>query len=225
MNWEELSIIIPVGPDEHEHVYLLKDLTPLFGKSEIICVFAKGSEKTVDNVKCISASQGRANQLNEGAKAANRKYLWFIHADSRIMKESFLGLKKAIYNAPDKLSYFNLKYTVEEGRQFRINEWGIRLRSRIFGVPFGDQGFLINKDIFFDSGGYPVTVDYGEDHIFIWKLRQRGIKLNCISNYLESSPRKYREYGRIKLMIKYQKMWIKQAMPEVIIFLKSRGVL
>lgn len=48
-----------------------------------------------------------------------------------------------------------------------LNAIGANVRSKVFGLPFGDQGFLIRKEVFTNLGGYPVDCYYGEDHLFV----------------------------------------------------------
>ncbi len=181
INIEQVSIIIPAAPDEPALETLLGDLKPL------------------DNEIIISSEGTRAKSLNAGAAKAQHKFLWFLHADSRVTKENILALDKSLQQNPDALHYFDLKFDTPSLPI--LNAWGANMRSRLFALPYGDQGFCISKKLFEEAGGYPEDIPYGEDLMFARKARQAGIKLNRIPSKLTTSARKYRERGWLKLTL------------------------
>lgn len=225
MSVKKLSIIIPVGPDEDQLHGLLDDLVVLPEETEIILVTAEEYEfhhtQLVERehplrhrIRRVQASPGRASQQNAGAAAAQHEYLWFLHADSRVKPECLTAIEAALATAPDALHYFCLAFIDDGPRLIRLNEWGARLRSQILGLPFGDQGFCLHRDQFARIGGFPEHAPYGEDHLLIWHARQAGIRLRCTGTELQTSARKYREKGWLALTLRYQFLWIKQALPE-----------
>jgi hypothetical protein len=50
---------------------------------------------------------------------------------------------------------------------------------------------LINKKLFNFLGEFTEGLEKGEDHEFIWKAKQLGIKINIIDNYILTSGIKY----------------------------------
>jgi len=218
------TIIIPLGPDEDQLPALLSDLTQLPRETEIILVtcgdmvdnhpMVAGS-LMIDRVRWIRSDQGRAQQQNAGAKVANRDFLWFLHADSRVTPENLHALETSLQKSPDALHYFHLKFKSDGPRGVVLNEWGTRFRSQVLGIPWGDQGFCLARKIFERIGRFPEDVPYGEDHLLIWHARQAGIRLRCTGDALVTSARKYHRHGWVSLTWKYQMLWIKQALPEV----------
>lgn len=190
----KLSVIIPVGPNEDSHSNLLKDLECLPDDVEII----------------VEQSSSRAQALNSGAAKAKGEFLWFLHADSKVTEEMVPRLFQLFSEDGGCLFYFDLKFY---DKWMKINEIGAFLRSRLFGVPFGDQGFCIARNLFEKVGGYPVDVSYGEDHLFVWMAKRVGVKLHPVGLKIGTSARKYKEVGWFKLTCMYQFMWIKQAFP------------
>ena len=89
--------------------------------------------------------------------------------------------------------YFSLKF--EDGRILRLNSLGANLRSRLFSLPYGDQGFCLSKELFLRIGGFPENVKYGEDLYFVLKTKRLGIPIINIPNYLITSSRKYLNNG------------------------------
>jgi len=171
-------------------------------------------------LKLITSRPGRAAALNAGAEYANGDFFWFLHADSRFGKATLKTLNAALTARPEALHFFRLSF-MDDGRSamIRLNQWGARIRSEFFKVPFGDQGFCISRENFHRIGGFPETVSYGEDHLFLWKARQLGIDPVCTGSELYTSARKYDQAGWGRLTLKYQYFWLKQALPEYVTLL------
>lgn len=204
--FEQVSIVIPVYHQEDRLETLHADLAPIRHKAEIL----------------ICEEGSRAKSLNAGAGRAQRPFLWFLHADSRVNAGNLDSLSKAIEKNPDMLHYFDLAFAADGPAIARLNAFGANLRSRIFGLPFGDQGFCISKDRFGAAGFYREDLPYGEDLMFVWKARQKGIRLNRIPSKLITSARKYRQHGWLKLTALYQVRWIKMSAPEAFRLIKKR---
>ncbi len=192
----EISIIIPFTPREVQINDLLDDLQSipdsdllLIGESDLIipnkfkgCFF--------------KAPLNRAIQLNHGAKYAKGKFLWFLHADSRIKKldlEIFLNTYK---NYPNDLHYFDLKF-LGPFKKLKLNEMGAKFRSDYLKLPFGDQGLVVSKNIFKKIGGFPL-VPLGEDLLFVKSVRRSGVKIRNCGAKIYTSPRKYEKDGWLR---------------------------
>ncbi|MBL4767489.1 MAG: glycosyltransferase family 2 protein [Rhodobacteraceae bacterium] len=224
MSLTRLSIIIPLGPEEDQLAPLLADLAQLPAATEIILVACEGQEPEVGDkpVRWLRSEQGRALQQNVGAKAATGAFLWFLHADSRVTPEALAALERSLKVAPEALHYFHLKFKGDGPRAMGLNEAGAWFRSEILGVPFGDQGFCLGKDIFARIGGFNETAAFGEDHLLVWQARQAGVKLRCVGASLPTSARKYSIHGWGALTLKYQLLWLRQAAPELVKLLRLR---
>jgi len=84
----------------------------------------------------------------------------------------------------------------------------------LLGVPFGDQGFCVTKKKYNLIGGFLETAPYGEDHLFVWHAKQRGIRIRSTNAALKTSARKYRQSGWFTTTLLYYQLWTKQASPE-----------
>jgi GT2 family glycosyltransferase len=173
-------------------------------------------ELSVDlKVRWLTSAPGRARQLNEGARASVRPYLWFLHADSRFTPFTLQALQESLNEEPGALHYFDLAYSEEDRPALmRLNELGAWWRSRLLGLPFGDQGFCLSRDNFNKLGGFSESVEYGEDHLLVWRAKELGIPLRATGAPLLTSPRKYSERGWARTTLKHQLLSLKQAMPE-----------
>lgn len=192
---KEISIVIPVRTQE-EATKLLQQLEG--HGAEII----------------VSAEEGRAKSLNLGAAQASRKFLWFLHADSILPEGTFSHLQQSLQQNEAALHYFDLKFANDGPGLIRLNAWGANMRAQFLGLPFGDQGLCIRKDLFFKTGGYPEHASYGEDHLFTWQARRHGIKLKPVGAFITTSAIAYKKEGWLKLTLQRQFQWVFQALPQ-----------
>lgn len=186
----DLSIIIPVARRENDFK-LIKQLREKFKGCEIIIVcdetneVIKSAKLQVDQFHLLKNSS-RAKALNKGANLSNRKNLWFLHLDSNIehiQLSDLTGLDEFT------VSTFLLKFD-------QTNCWwiaaGANFRTKTFGIPFGDQSFLMSKKLFNFAGGFDENLSLGEDHEFIWQIKSLNIKLNIINKKIITSAIKYK---------------------------------
>jgi len=191
----KISVVIPLAPSETKHQTLIASLP--------------------EELEIITSQEGsRAASLNAGAAKATGDYLWFLHADSELDAACVPALTQAIKQHPDALFYFDLAFARDGAWLMWLNALGARFRSRILGVPFGDQGLCIRKALFEKLGGFPEDLAYGEDHIFVWRARQVGIRLKPTNATITTSARKYHAHGWFATTFKHQYLWVKQAWPE-----------
>lgn len=211
-----LSIIIPLAPNEMAWRDLLPDLNVLSNNCEIILATSHNAP-TIEvpiSIRQVQEGSNRAAQMNAAAKQATGAYLWFLHADSRLHRTTIPALLKVIVTAPQALFYADLVFLSPALPLMTLNAWGANFRSRILGMPFGDQGLCIHKNSFHELGGYPENTAYGEDHLFVWYARQQGIKLCPINAPLYTSARKYQINGWLATTLNHLTLTFKQAFPE-----------
>lgn len=173
-----------------------------------------GFKSHYPQVRFISTQKGRGKQLNAGARAAKKEFLWFLHADSRLTRNTFESLCTSLNTNSHALHYFNLEFLKDGPSLMKLNTIGCWIRSHLMGVPFGDQGFCISRKNFRKVGGFPENVKYGEDHLFIWHAKQKGIPLRCTGGTIKTSARKYKDRGWVRTTLSHARLWTKQAFPE-----------
>lgn len=233
-----LSVVIPVGPAEQtlgdlplklRHAFSdTPGLALLVERWEIILVFCEASRHLGQQLPpeagftVLYADAGRAKQMNTGAAAATGRFIWFLHLDSNITPMHCLRLSERIMQRSDALHYFPLAFQNDGAGLMALNQWGANVRSDVLNVPFGDQAFCLSARQFRQLGGYPEEVAYGEDHLLVWYARQAGIALCSTGVALPTSARKYAAHGWLKLTLRYQYLWIRQAWPEFLCLLRRR---
>lgn len=130
--------------------------------------------------------------MNAAAKTARGKYLWFVHADSRIESFSLAMLFSCFNDYPLALRYLRLKFLDDGSRLLFLNTFFARLRADVFKIPFGDQGFLLSRELFSLLNGFDENSEIQEDHDFIWKAKIKGYPIEVIDGFLYTSGRKYK---------------------------------
>ena len=193
MSKKKFSIIIPVSKNERDFS-LIKNIKSRFYDYEIIlCIDDQNnlSEETLSEInnnanKIIKIDNStRGKSLNAGALRAENNYLWFLHIDSKIDNIAADDLDKLKDN---QLGYFKLSF---DSKINQINASGANFRSKNFDLPFGDQSFLIKKNLFNLIGRFDETLKEGEDHKFVWDAKSLGVEIKEISKHIVSSARKY----------------------------------
>lgn len=198
-----LSIIVPLAPKEMRGASLLADLRNVPVDVEIILCGVAGCALPFKTVECVGGATvrhctsraGRAVQMNAGARAARGRWLWFLHADSRVPAATLAALRRFIASDTGALGYFALRYADDGPALVRLNAMAANWRSRWLGLPFGDQGFVMTRTLFQHLGGYDETLARGEDHAFVWRARALKVARQRIPALVGTSARNYAERG------------------------------
>lgn len=216
-------MIIPLAPGETEWKTLVKQLKSLSVRHEII--LATGNPKpefAAAGARVVQGRYGRAQLMNAAAREAKGNMLWFLHADSKPGKGALEAAGKLASHTSRTLHYNDLKFRKDGPALMKLNAWAVRFRSDVLKMPFGDQGFLISKNLFEELGGYREDVVYGEDHLLVWKARQEGVAISRTGGSVSTSARKYRKGGWLKTTWKHVCLTVKQGVPQMLILLQKK---
>ena len=156
-----ISIIIPtlnaaqtIGPalgvlSEGLDAGLIGELIIVDGGSE------DGIEEVANQIGATFASvpASRGGQLAHGASLATRPWLLFVHADT-VLSEAWVGAVAAHLSHPKTAGYFGLAFDASGFRPRLVAGWA-NFRSRVFGLPYGDQALLITRKLYEEVGGHP----------------------------------------------------------------------
>mgnify|MGYP001431665040 CR=1 FL=1 len=186
-----LSIIIPTLNEAKNLPLLLSDLAEIKEISEIIVIDSNSKDATKDiasiyGAKCFNTiERNRGFQLNKGAKSAKGNWLLFIHADSRLNQNWSKEISN-ILSLDNKFIYFFRFKVNNNSLIFRFLELIVNLRTLILKTPYGDQGLLINREIYFKYGGYK-NIPIMEDIDFINRIKVNECLCELNSSILTSS--------------------------------------
>ncbi len=208
-----LSIVLPVGPGDTAwpplYAALHRDAVP----AELLLVFADGDPQCAPS-DALRAATGRAAQQNLGAAHATREWLWFVHADSRLLPATLRALRIFLDRNEAALGWFELRFADDGPRAMRWNARGANWRSRMFDLPFGDQGLLLPRAAFARLGGFDERLRYGEDIALVRRARRDGLPLRPVGAALLTSARKYAEHGWLRTTLRHLRLTATQAWRE-----------
>ncbi|MEO1140661.1 MAG: TIGR04283 family arsenosugar biosynthesis glycosyltransferase [Pseudomonadota bacterium] len=100
----------------------------------------------------VTGVPSRGGQLRRGAEAAAGEWMLFLHADS-VLPVGWAEAVLAHIGAGHGPAAFKLTFDATGMAPACVAGWA-NLRSRVFGVPYGDQGLLISRDDYDAVGGY-----------------------------------------------------------------------
>lgn len=214
---QQLAIIVPVGPGDRGWRELLPLLDTLLPGVPRRLVFTHGDLQARPRdarERWTESRRGRARQQNAGAAAFDCEWLWFLHADSRPDAATVTALAGFLGSGRDALGYFDLRFAPDGPALMCLTEWGAARRCRWFGLPFGDQGFVIRRERFYELGGFDEGRSFGEDHALVWAARRAGLPVTRIPAALVTSARRYTQQGWWSTTLRHQWLTWKQALGE-----------
>lgn len=203
-----LAVVIPTLNEGARLPGLLADLARLADETPLRVVVADGgsSDGTAacarsGGATLLSAPQGRARQLNAGARATHSRWLLFLHADCRLPADARIALTRAL-SGDGALEAAVFRFAIDLPPFWkRFIETGQALRDRLLDLPYGDQGLLVRRDLFETVGGYP-EVPIMEDVAMVEALR-RHTRIARLPARLETSGRRYVARGHVRTLLRH----------------------
>ena len=197
MTGPAVSIIIPVWRDFDRLAGTIHAITA--GAFEIILA---GAAEEADacrrfadahpGVRCVTGPRGRASQMNRGAAVATGDWLMFLHADSR-PDPGWIDAIREAGGRPEVVAG-SFQFALDSSdRRARLIEAGVRVRVAIAGLPYGDQGLFVRRDVFARLGGYR-DLPLMEDVDLVRRLARAGRLLHS-SRRVVTSARRWETQG------------------------------
>jgi rSAM/selenodomain-associated transferase 2 len=192
----QLSVIIPTL-NEASQIGSAIERAAALDPSEIVVADGGSSDSTVriarqQGQQVVVTEQGRGVQQNAGARQAHGDLLLFLHADTWLEPQAAVQLQQMARDPRVSVGAFRQKITSPRPI-YRWIERGNAVRACYWGLPYGDQGIFVRRNIFFECGGFP-EVPIMEDLIFMRKVRRRT-KIVLLPGPLYVSPRRWEQAG------------------------------
>lgn len=199
-----ISIVIPTLDEARAIDALLSQLEPLRGRCEIVFVDGGSSDGTREAIldagfRLIDAPRGRGSQLNAGARASSGEVLFFLHADSTLPPDPLGEIRRAMRRR--RVGCFGVRFEPSSPLMLCCRLLS-NFRCYARRIMFGDQGIFIDRDLFFEMGGFP-DLPLMEDYRFSLDLRARGFRPAATRRRIATSSRRYgtTPVSRIKAML------------------------
>lgn len=145
--------------------------------------------------RVIPGPAGRGGQLRRGAAAAQGDWLLFLHADTRLTPGAAALARE--YRDESKAAVFRLAFDDRRWRA-RAVAAGANLRTRVLGLPYGDQGLLISRTLYDSVGGF-ADLPLMEDVDMARRLRGR---LRLLDAAVITAADKYRRDGYARRVLR-----------------------
>lgn len=140
--------------------------------------------------RVVDGPPGRGGQLRRGVAAAAGEWLLLLHADTRLAPGWAEAALAHVREHPGRAGWFRLAFRAEGVAPRLVAGWA-NLRSRALGLPYGDQGLLIRRDLLDGVGGVP-DLPLMEDVALARALRGR---LRMLPATARTSARRYEAEG------------------------------
>ncbi len=174
----DIAIVIPVREDTTALQALLERIRNWASQpTELIVVSADANPQVRElcrkcdcrYLECVSC---RGTQLDRGAEEATADTLWFLHADAEPHSNSLSEISKAVDEGAEG-GYFRFMFLGERTWRKTLLQRLINLRTRVGGIPYGDQGIFVRGAAYFEAGGFTHQSLF-EEVTLVRTLKRRG---------------------------------------------------
>ena len=197
-----ISVVIPALNEEKGVAGAVRSVRQGFHAE---CIVVDGGSKDATRLAAAEAGAevlqsppGRARQMNYGAKHAQGEILLFLHADSSLPEGWDIAVRNALKTPGTALGAFTF-YVPEKIAGMKLVAWGVDMRSRLFHMPYGDQGLFLQRALFEKVGGFP-DIPIMEDVALVKKAKQHG-KIVIVKEKLATSGRRWQQHGIVKTLL------------------------
>lgn len=213
----KISVIIPVYNEEKTIAHIMEQLRPLRSRCEIIFVDGQSTDRTKtligEEFRVIECPKGRAVQMNKGAACSTGDVLLFLHCDSELPEKPLEEMRYVMraYRA----GCFGIGFHSKNFFMFTCRIIS-NIRARAGRLMFGDQGIFIERELFFEVGGFP-QIPVMEDYQFSMDLKAKGIIPGMTPHRIYTSDRRFPHGTKDKLKLMWRmnrlRKWYRDGIP------------
>ena len=195
----KISVVIP-ALNEEKNIGTALDSLADEAVLEVLVVDGGSADRTAElacsrGARVVAHPPGRAGQQNRGAALARGETLLFLHADT-VLPPGFGGIVRQTLARP-RTSAGAFSLSLGGSRPgLRLIQGLANFRSRVLGMPYGDQGLFLSADAFWRSGGFP-DQPLMEDFELVRRLGRRG-RVRTAPQRAISSARRWLKLGLLR---------------------------
>lgn len=150
------------------------------------------------SIRLLSASPGRARQLNAGAAAGRCDVLLFLHADTHLPPNARHAVTEALSDRACIGGRFNVRFDSDR-LSARIIGTMMNLRSRLSGIATGDQALFVRREVFERIGRF-AEIPLMEDIELARRLKRAGC-LAPLTECVVTSFRRWEQNGPLRTIL------------------------
>ena len=203
-----LSVVIPTLNEADVIARTLDSVMNMQRVDEVIVADGGSRDDTIaiaedKGAKIVTSDAGRGVQLDAGWREVSGELIWMLHADSIPPENGVELIKRAFEDVKLSLTSFSLRFDMNR-INYSLLAATANLRTRLFRLPYGDQGLAVRRSDLESVGGLPHW-QYLED---VWLARQmtkRG-RFRLLPGSVVTSTRRYEQHGFISTIIKHKKV-------------------
>ena len=193
----KISVIIPVLHEQQQINTLISHLWSMNSDIEIIVADGDPDGSTIAVISdpaviCLTATQGRGNQLARGCQSATGEIILMLHADTLLPADAFGSIQTSIAQGA-AWGAFRLGIDASS-LSYRIIERAVDLRCKLFTLPYGDQAIFVTNAALQKIGGIP-AIPLMEDVELARKLHKAGYAFTLLPDRVSTSARRWQRHG------------------------------
>lgn len=197
------TVIIPTFNEQHSISKAIESALSA-GAAKILIADGGSTDQTKETVsaypECTFLNcpvSGRGHQQRFACDQTNADILLFLHADSQLHCDAFAQIESVIKKYSSSICWGGFYQRIENQKlAFRFLEFGNWLRSRLFGLVYGDQGIWVTAEALQKAGGIP-PVPIMEDVVLSQTLRRLSWPV-MLSPKMKTSARRWEKDGILK---------------------------
>lgn len=165
------------------------------GSSDATAAMVQACYDRAPTTRLVTATAGRARQLNEGAKASRGDILLFLHADTELPPNAKAIIETVLADQRIVGGRFDVRFD-RPSRWGGMISWFMNRRSRLSGIATGDQAIFVRRQVFERLGGFP-DIPLMEDIEFSRRLKRQG-SIAAPTDTVTTSFRRWEQNGPLR---------------------------
>ena len=197
----QLAIVVPVLNEAANIPALCAHLQRIAPSAEVVLVDGGSTDDTVRLARAcgmtvVSASRGRARQMNAGAQATQSPHLLFLHADTQLPEQALALVQDALQQ--HAWGRFDVRIQ-GQATMLRVVAFFMNWRSRLTAIATGDQAMFMTRQAYDKVQGFP-DQPLMEDIEMSSALKRISPPL-CLRQQVLTSGRRWEQRGVWRTMV------------------------